>query len=83
VKMFLSSTALEAMEEALAVEQKENHFLLELRKLAMEHGDFQVVLAYLCSVTMCEQQATTRWVSEDNCRQPYHTVVVGKFEAPV
>lgn len=83
MKLFLSFTALEAMEEALIVEQKENHFLLELRKLAMEHGDFQVVLAYLCGVTMCEQQATTRWLPEDNCRQPYHTVDVGKFEAPV
>lgn len=35
-------SSLEAMEEALAVELKENHHILELHKLALKHGDAQL-----------------------------------------
>lgn len=42
-RYIFSSTALEAMQDALAVEHKENQFLLALRKLATEHRDVQVL----------------------------------------
>ena len=50
---FLSSTALEAMEDALAVEHRENKFLLALRKLATEHRDAQVLVVTAGSGSDC------------------------------